>query len=161
MKAFDASSIIRAWDHYPLDQFPAMWRWLASEIDKSELVICEVALEEVKKRSPDCHEWLRKAKILSIKIGADAIKKATDIKALLGIAGDKYNPAGVSENDLLIVGSACVSGHRLVSNESRQKELPVNKAKYKIPLVCSLSEVSVDCIDFLALIKESGVVFGH
>ena len=160
MQAFDASSIIHGWDHYPPNQFPPLWKWIASRIAKKEFGICEVALAEVEKRSPDCYAWLRDQNITCIKMTADAVRKATEIKAALEIVNERYNPAGVSENDILIVASACVEDHRLISNERRQPDVPKVKARYKIPLVCDLPQVTVQCIDFLALIKESGEVFG-
>ena len=113
----------------------------------------------MRRRSPDCYTRLRAANITCFPITDETVKKAAQVKALLGIAGEKYNPAGVGENDLLIVASACVNRQRLVSNENRQWDLPLNKAKYKIPLVCSLPQVGVTCIDFLALIQNSGEVF--
>lgn len=159
MLVFDASAIIHAWDHYPPMQFPPLWRWLASRIKKNELGICEVARSEVEKRSPDCHQWLAEQGITCVEMTDIAVKKAAEIKSLLGIVNERYNPAGVAENDILIVASAFVERQELISNERRQPDLPQNKAKYKIPAVCVMQEIAVPCIDFLTLIKQSGEVF--
>jgi len=58
MRAFDASSIIFAWDSYPFDQFPPLWKWIGRRIQDGDLVISEVALAETKAKYPECDKWL-------------------------------------------------------------------------------------------------------
>ena len=161
MRAFDASSIIHAWDHYPIVQFPSLWNWLGERIAAGDPCMCEVAMGEVKKRAPDCHAWLCEHGIKSVVITNAALIKASDIEARLGIANQRYNRAGVGENDILIIASAFDAGHELISNEARQDDWRkiMNFAKYKIPTVCDLDEVAVPCSNFLQFIKGSRVVF--
>ena len=59
MQVFDASSMIYAWDNYPVHQFPGLWDWMASQIKGKQLVMPSVAFEEVEHKAPDCGEWLR------------------------------------------------------------------------------------------------------
>jgi len=47
MLAFDASSIIHAWDNYPEKQFPPLWEWISDNIESGEFVMAQVAFEEV------------------------------------------------------------------------------------------------------------------
>lgn len=89
MQVFDASSIIHAWDHYPQRQFPAVWEWLASEAANKKIGISEVALGEVEKRSPECYDWLRAENITCVKMTNEAVKKAAEIKSLLGIVNER------------------------------------------------------------------------
>ena len=161
MRAFDASSIIHGWDHYPIAQFPPLWEWLGKRVSAGDPCMCEVAIGEVKKRAPDCHTWLCQHGIKSIAMTNAALKKAGEIEGLLGIVNQRYNKAGVGENDILIIASAFDAGHELVSNEARQEDWRKiqNIAKYKIPTVCGLNEVAVPCTNFLQFIKSSGVVF--
>ncbi len=159
MPAFDASAIIHAWDHYPIKQFPPLWEWMGKQVRSGAFVICDVAEGEVKRRAPDCHAWLKQHNVTSVATTNESLQRAALIEQELGIVNHRYNQAGVGENDILIVASACEEGHELVSNESRQKDLPTNKAKYKIPAVCDLASVEIPCVDFLAVIKRSGMIF--
>ena len=161
MRAFDASSIIHGWDHYPIAQFPPLWRWLGEQVASGNPCICEVALGEVKKRSPDCHAWLMQNNVSSVAMTNAALQKAVEIEARLNILDQRYNKAGVGENDILIIASAYDAGHELISNEARQEDWRKiqNLAKYKIPTVCGLDEIAVPCMNFLQWIKSSNAVF--
>lgn len=158
MQVFDASSIIYAWDNYPIDQFPGLWEWIANQVESQRLVMPSVAFEEVKGKTFNCAEWLKKYNIRLLEIDNTIVQEALHIKKLLGIVGDDYHPKGVGENDLFIIATAKVYGVDLVSNEGRQ-QLPNIPAKRKIPTVCSMQEVAVHCINFIEYIKGSGVIF--
>lgn len=159
MLAFDASSIVYAWDNYPPRVFPRLWDWIWSEISVDEFGMCEVALDEVARVSPDCYKWLREASIKVIPVTSETLRAAKSMKDALGIVGDRYGE-GVGENDLLIVASALTGGNSLVSEEKRQPTRPANRTKYKIPSVCALPGVEVECLTFLDVINGAGVEFG-
>jgi len=160
LQTFDASSLIYAWDNYPPEQFPPLWRWMEKRIAAEEFTVPVVAFEEVKSKSPECGGWLRDAKITRLPMTAEVLDEALRIKRLLGIVNDAYNQKGVGENDLLIIATASFKSIDLVSNEARQIRLPDTPAKRKIPAVCAMSEVGIRCINFIDLIKSSGEVFG-
>ena len=161
MQVLDASSIIYAWDNYPLRQFPPLWKWIASQINANTLVISKVAHdEEVRPKVPELAKWLEEKGIERLKVTDEIIQEAVRIKSALGIEDDKYHSSGVGENDILIIATARVHGLELISDEARQVILPKSKAKMKIPAVCDLDEVDVQCLSFLELIKRSDVVFG-
>lgn len=159
MQVFDASSMIYAWDNYPIRQFPGLWEWMATQVEERLLVMPSVAFEEVAHKTPDCGEWLKNNDLGLIEISNAIIQDALRIKHLLGIVDDKYR-SGVGENDLLIISTARQHNAELVSDESKQNNLPKELSNYKIPAVCGMAEVSVPCINFIEYIKHADVVFG-
>src|SRR6478672_7026640 len=109
-QAFDASSIIYAWDNYPEPQFPPLWTWIARQINQGELQMSRVACEEVDEKAPDCGQWLRAQNLRGLEIGDDITQEAMRIKGLLNIVADNYHAKGVNENDVLIIATARVLG---------------------------------------------------
>jgi hypothetical protein len=51
MQVFDASSIIYAWDNYPIRQFPGLWEWMVKQIEDEKLAIPSIAFDEVEKKN--------------------------------------------------------------------------------------------------------------
>lgn len=158
MQVFDASSMIYAWDNYPIRQFPGLWEWMATQLEERQLVMPSVAFEEVTNKTPDCGEWLKDNDLERIEISNVVMQDALRIKLLLNIVGDNYR-SGVGENDLLIIATAREHGAELVSDERRQTDLPKELHNYKIPAVCFMAEVSVSCINFIEYLKRSDAVF--
>jgi predicted nucleic acid-binding protein len=159
MRAIDASSLIYAWDNYPLSHFPKLWTWLADEIEKDDLYVPNAAFIEVGHKLPDCSAWLVECECTVATETHQVLQAALAIKLALGIENDKYHPNGVDENDILIIATAKTKAQALVSNESRQPLLPSNMKRWKIPAVCALKEVGVACNDFVEYFKDSGKVF--
>jgi predicted nucleic acid-binding protein len=158
MQVFDASSMIYAWDNYPIGQFPGLWEWMASQIEVKELVMPNVAFDEVSHKTPDCGEWLKENNLEQLAISNVILQDAKRIMGLLGIANDKYT-TGVGENDILIIATARLHRAELVSDEARQPNPPKIPSNRKIPAVCAMPTVSVSCINFIEYIKASGTVF--
>lgn len=159
MRAFDASSIVYGWDNYPIAQFPPLWDWIAAQIQNQNIVMSDVALTETNHVAPECAAWLRDIPIHLLQTTPEILDRANRIKIELGIFDDQFHPEGVDENDLIIIAGAAVEGIPLVSNEALQNNKPRNPVKYKIPAVCEMTTVSVDCQDFLEFIKHTGHVF--
>lgn len=159
MQAFDASSMIYAWDNYPLTQFPGLWDWIAKQIEAENLVMSSVAFEEVENKTPDCAIWLKEHNLSRLDMTNEILQEAIRIKELVGIVNDRYHSKGVGENDLLIIATAKIHDVELVSDEKRQLA-PLNEpTKRKIPAVCAIPAVSVSCVNFLEYLKRSGAVF--
>lgn len=159
MKVFDASSIIYAWDNYPFEQFPPLWDWLGEQIDAGEIVVPRVALTEVAQISPDCHDWLTGRQLQVIEVSNDIANEASRIKALIGVVNDNYHAKGVGENDILIIATTMDLEADLVSDEGRQNKVPQEPRKRRIPSVCDIQSVDVNCVNFIDYLKGSGQVF--
>ncbi len=160
MHTLDASSIVYAWDNYPIENFPKLWEWLASEANSKKLQICTENFTEVKDVAPDCADWLVEASINRIPVSNVIFFDASRIKNLLGISDDKFHPKGVDQNDLFAIACAKTTNSHLISNEAIQSEEPKEAKKRKIPAVCKMKEVNVGCLDFLAYLRLSKTTFG-
>lgn len=159
MRVFDASSMIYAWDNYPIGQFPGLWEWMASQIEAKQVMMPRVAFDEVGHKSPDCSEWLKENNIEILPVSNAILLGTMQIKNSLGIVDDNYHAKGVDENDLLIIATASENHVELVSDEAKQPGVPQNLSKRKIPAVCAMASVNVSCINFIEYIKASGAVF--
>lgn len=154
MYLLDTSSIIHAWDHYPIKQFPPLWVWMEKQIADKQIVMAEVAFDEVTNKSKECKVWLKGTDIIRLPMSNAIRVTASRIKSVLGIQDDNYHPDGVGENDLFIVATAQCHQLHLVSNEAKQPRLPRDMRRYKIPAVCGLAAVRVPCISFIAYLKD-------
>ena len=159
MQVFDASSMIYAWDNYPVRQFPPLWEWMATQIEGKQVMMPSVAFEEVEHKAPDCGEWLKENNLEQLVVSGTILQDAMRIKGLLGIVGDNYHAKGVDENDILIIATARALSAELVSDEARQTILPRVLSKRKIPAVCDMAGVSFPCINFIEYIKRSDEIF--
>lgn len=159
MQVFDTSSMIYAWDNYPIHQFPGLWEWMAEQIFEKQLVMPKVAFQEVKHKTPECADWLRHHGIDLIDANNEILQEAFRIKKAVGIVDDNYHAKGVDENDLLVIATAKMYDGELVSDEARQTKPPDEPTKRKIPTVCAMQEVTVVCVSFIEYFKRSGKVF--
>ena len=158
MRVFDASSMIYAWDNYPLQQFPGLWEWMEDQIRQRELAMPSVALTEVGNKAPECEQWLSACEIKVLEMTNAILQDAMRIKNLLQIDEDKYG-GGVGENDLFIIATARAHRAELVTDEKWQTVLSKKLMNYKIPAVCNMSSVAVRWLKFVDYIKLSGAVF--
>ncbi len=132
---------------------------MASQFSENVFVLPTIALEEVGHKSAECVRWLKSNGTKTIDMDNPILHEAMRIKGLLGVSGDKYSPKGVDENDLFIIATAKINNLELVTDEARQAIPPQIMANMKIPAVCNLATVKVDCISFVELIKRSKAVF--
>lgn len=154
MYSFDASSMIHAWDNYPPENehFDSLWGWFSHNVQNQIFTISKKGFEEVSHKIPECGIWLKENNVEIHNLTPTSLLSAQRIKGLLGIDEDKYTK-GVGENDLYIIAIAQETGATLVTEEGVQSVLPTLKSNYKIPAVCNMQEVSVNCCNFLSLLK--------
>lgn len=158
MQTIDASSVIHAWDTYPIGNFPKLWDWIAEEIGNGGLDICRVAYDAIARKTPDCEAFLQSIGFKCSEITNAIAQEAVRIKATLAIR--RFSAKGVDENDLLIIARAAVERVDLVSEERPQRQLPDNMAHWRIPAVCRHPNIGVNCIPFIDIIKKSGRKLG-
>jgi len=103
LQTVDASSVIHAWDTYPIGNFPKLWEWVAEQINDGKLDICRVAYDAIARKTPDCGTWLQSNGFKCFEITNAIAQEALRIKAILGIR-QRFSAKGVDENDLLIIG---------------------------------------------------------
>lgn len=159
MQVFDASSMLYAWDNYPIAQFPGLWAWMADRVMQRVIRMSEVAAEEVGHKAPECVTWLKDAGLQKMPVTEAILLEAFRIKGLLEIEEDKYG-AGVDENDLYIIATAKLNVCELVTDEAFQPSANKHKRNWKIPAVCNMESVQTPWISFLDYIKRSQAVFG-
>ncbi len=159
MQVFDASSMIYAWDNYPVAQFPGLWTWMADRVANGVIRMSEVAVEEVDHKAPECVTWLKTAGLQKMPVTEAILREAFRMKSLLEIEEDRYG-SGVDENDLIIIATAKLNGCELVTDEAFQPSPNKQKRNWKIPAVCNMDSVKAPWIDFLGYIKRSEAVFG-
>lgn len=163
---FDASAVIDLWDNYPIQNpvFKDLWDKFTENVENEIFVISDIAIKEVtseivyEKITKDMPRSVDFIKILSTisvfeKEPID-LTTAQDIKDLLEIDEDNYHKNGVGENDVLIIAITRRTQAILVSNESRQPNLPIDKSRYKIPAVCNLPEVKIRNINLTELLRQ-------
>lgn len=156
MQVFDTSSIIHAWDNYPIAQFPGLWAWLGARVGQEAVLMSVVAMDEVGHKTPDCAVWLKSAGLQTLPVTEAILLEALRIKQLLAI--DRYG-TGVDENDLIIIATVKLRGNELVTNEAAQMTPNRERRNWKIPAVCAMPEVAVHTLDFLRYLKRSEAVF--
>lgn len=125
MKVIDASSIVLAWDTYPIDQFPTFWEWIKSRLVDEKLVMAEPNYSEVGFASPDCQHWLS-AHLSRLPVTNHVVIAALQINNALGIVNGQYHPSGVDENDVFCIASAKVQSCSIISDEAIQPVPPGN-----------------------------------
>ena len=156
---FDASSIIHAWDEYPIQQFPRLWEWLAEQVEKQEIIFSILAWGETVHKYPDCAKYLTPYQPVLVTPDDSILTKMKGIQHSLGIFDGKYHEKGVDESDISSIAIAWVKGLSVVTNESLQGNLPANIKKYKIPAVCDMRPVRVKHCSFREYFVQSGQVF--
>lgn len=80
MQVFDASSIIYAWDNYPIEQFPGLWDWMSKQVDARSVLMPSIAFQEVDNKMPECASWLKNGNIKLLPVTNIVTQKALKIK---------------------------------------------------------------------------------
>jgi len=102
MRVIDASSIVLAWDIYPIDQFSKFWLWVETSLKSKSLVMGQPNFDEVGHVSPDCYTWLT-PHLMVLPVDNQVVSAAVLINRALGVSSGNYHPSGVDENDVFCI----------------------------------------------------------
>lgn len=109
---------------------------MEQNIKNKNFVFPQPTIEELKKKQKDFFDYLKKNNAVEIPLNEAILKEGLQIKNSLEITSNNYHKKGVGENDILIIATAKLNNHILITEEGYQKNSPQQKRKFKIPLVC-------------------------
>ncbi|AXQ23352.1 DUF4411 family protein [Acinetobacter wuhouensis] len=157
----DASTLIDIWQRFPRDLkvFQQLWEQIEELVELEIIVVTRRNFEEVKSKSEEIHNHFKGLGIVILTPTQEILELAVNIQMELGITDAEIKNnlrKGVDEGDLFCVATAKIRQAILVTEESKQPVNSGNKGalptNYKIPRVCALSSVNVECINFLELL---------
>ena len=167
MYCMDANNFITGWQkHYPPSVFPSLWDKIATE--RKKLIIIEPIYDEIDSMSADDKQKTRQELLKShpIKLWLDdnyfqpvPIKK--NVEAVSLELEKKYeippnNQGGANKNDITLIAYAKMHDIPVVTFEEKQLQPPLDKNRYKIPLICQ--EEGVRCIKLPQCLEELGII---
>ena len=155
----DTSSLIHAWDNYPIKQFKPFWLWMEKQFLEKDVATIPEVIGEIK-TSPEFLGWV-KPKIHQIEISQDMLSKQEQIEKQLEITNGNYSTqGGVNGVDILLIAAASNVNCSLIANEGKQETPPAKKLNYKIPLVCrTIIRPKIPTYSFIGWLKYKDPTF--
>jgi len=151
---FDTSSLIAAWqERYPIENFPKFWDRMNGLVEDGRLISPIEVFNEIKKRSDDLHDWLRRRKDGMFRELDDEvqIEVANVLQRFPRLVGDKKLRTSA---DPFVIALARITGHQLVTEEKPTGSL----SRPNIPDVCA--QLSISTIGILQVIQREKWVAG-
>ena len=161
----DASAIIAAWvTRYPEDVFPSLWLQLAEH--RTDMALIKPIYDQIDpmsqadKGKPE----LEKRKKYPLRMWMvdnefESIDTDEEVEELSLFLEEEYQvregSKGADGKDIKLIAYAKINNKIVVTEEGKQKENPVKKHNYKIPLICN--EKEVECINFIEMIRRLGI----
>jgi hypothetical protein len=150
----DTSSLIAAWqERYPIENFPKFWDRMNGLVEDGRLISPIEVFNEIKKRSDDLHDWLRRRKDGMFRELDDEvqIEVANVLQRFPRLVGDKKLRTSA---DPFVIALARITGHQLVTEEKPTGSL----SRPNIPDVCA--QLSISTIGILQVIQREKWVAG-
>jgi len=150
----DTSSLIAAWqERYPIENFPKFWDRMNGLVEDGRLISPIEVFNEIKKRSDDLHDWLRRRKDGMFRELDDEvqIEVANVLQRFPRLVGDKKLRTSA---DPVVIALARITGHQLVTEEKPTGSL----SRPNIPDVCA--QLSISTIGILQVIQREKWVAG-
>lgn len=145
-RVYDSSSLIDIWEYYlpSTGLFPEFWKWLLDSLRSGEAVVPVAAFEELEAGAEDFAKFLLAKGVEPVKEDSRVKDASKAIQNALGTGPKGFPHPGVGEADIIIMATAKALQAALVSEEL-QDTPPKRIARYKMPSVCGMEEVGVEC----------------
>lgn len=161
----DASAIIAAWvTRYPEDVFPSLWLQLAEH--RTDMALIKPIYDQIdpmsqadkgkpeleKRKKYPLRMWMVDNEFESIPIDGRVEELSLRLEKEYQV---REESKGADGKDIKLIAYAKINNKIVVTEEGKQKENPVKKHNYKIPLICD--EKEVECINFIEMIRRLGI----
>lgn len=161
----DADIFIASWNsHYPIRIMPSLWEEIANHRDR--IVLIKPIFDEIDPVSPadkklpqfekddkyPLRMWLESNNFDGTAI--DDETKRTSLELGKIYQTDEISK-GAGQNDVTLIAYAKIKNKMVVTFEAKQRQPPLKKSDYKIPLICE--ENKVDCINFIEMLDYLGI----
>ncbi len=167
MYCMDANNFITGWKtHYPPSVFPSLWKHIAAQ--QANLIIIKPIYDEIEPLNSNdaqkpLHElvktrpikaWLIQQNFQTAKTNASVETLSLQLEQKYGIPPN--NQAGANKNDITLIAYAKMHDIPVVTFEEKQLQPPLDKNRYKIPLICQ--EEDVRCIKLPQCLEELNII---
>ena len=142
----DTSVLIESWQrHYRPTSFPSFWEKMEDEIIKGRLIVPEIVLDELKKKTDDLYEWAKERdklfKPLNSSVQQIHIKIINQFQKLIDESKNR------SMCDPWVISLAQFHECPVVTEEGKGSQ-----KRPKIPDVCNI--LNIECIRIADLIEN-------
>ncbi len=163
---FDANIFITTWyQTYPPEIFESLWDQLKNS--KDEIILIKEIFDEIEpitgnnrkihsteelEKKNALRTWLEDNKFDALVVEEPVHSIALSMEKKYQI---KHNSKGASVNDILLIAYAKHHNYSVVTFEAQQPQIPEDKSKYKIPLICK--DQNVEYLNFVEFLREVGI----
>jgi len=145
--------MIAAWaEAYPIEVFPSFWVKMTELIGTGRAGCISVVKDDLEKKNDDLTKWASQTDGLFHELSAEVQLAASAILADAKHQKLVDSVKGRSGSDPFVIALAKVHGACVVSQEGFARK------KIKIPDVCS--DMGIECINLLGMMRREGWTFG-
>lgn len=153
--SIDTSALIAAFhEHYPIKNFPSLWRKIESLIKNGRLKMSQIVFEEAM-RDTEIKQWCDENQLKSdFQVAIDELVQEKVSQVLSEFPRLVDNRKGKSGADPWVIALALTDENYIVLTEENPTD---SQNRPKIPDVCT--HFHVECIKMVDLIKKENWVF--
>lgn len=149
----DSSALIAAWDErYPPENFPKLWELMDAALVTGRVVVSELVIDELMKKSKDLAGWLKDRPDAILPLDIVVQQRARELLASYPRLVMEKKQAFAA--DTFVIATAAVHGHIVVTEEG----LTGTMNRPNIPDVCRAEGQA--CIKLIEMIRTEAWVTG-